>query len=232
MSESSFAEGYAVGQGNNANGGLGGYGWEWIWIIILFAFWGNGGWGYGNNGGGGGALTRADLCSEFNFNGLENGIRGIQQGICDSTYALNNTINNGFYSTQNAILTNGYESRLATQGLSAQLASCCCDVERGLDRIACQSATDTAAIIQATKDGTQAILGYLCNEKIEALRAENTLLTSQLSQNAQTRTIIDSIRQVPVPSYVVPNPYTGSYGYAGYGSCGCNSGCACGAFGF
>ncbi len=47
MSESSFAEGYAVGQGNNANGGLGGYGWEWIWIIILFAFWGNGGSEYG-----------------------------------------------------------------------------------------------------------------------------------------------------------------------------------------
>ena len=28
-----------------------------------------------------GALTRADLCSEFNFNGLENAVRGVTQGL-------------------------------------------------------------------------------------------------------------------------------------------------------
>ena len=35
--------------------------------------WGNGGMMAAANG----ALTRADLCSEFNFNGLENAVRGV-----------------------------------------------------------------------------------------------------------------------------------------------------------
>ena len=76
-----------------ANGGnCGGWGGDWgAWIILFLIFgmfgWGGmggfgGGWG-GNNAGLQGALTRADLCSEFNFNGLENAVRGVTQGLCD-----------------------------------------------------------------------------------------------------------------------------------------------------
>ena len=99
----------AVTDRNNGNGGWGGFGGEWlIALIMLFLFpmmFGGGMWGGGMFGGMGGwgngglmamangALTRADLCSEFNFNGLENAVRGVQQGICDSTFALNNSIN-------------------------------------------------------------------------------------------------------------------------------------------
>ena len=59
-------------------------------------------------GGGGGALngvlTRADLSSGFSFNNLENAVRGIQQGICDSTYALNNSIMQGFHGVDNVLV--------------------------------------------------------------------------------------------------------------------------------
>lgn len=109
--DNDFATGYALGSdsGNGNNCGfLNGDGW---WAIILFAMifgWGNGGYGgFGggiNSAAGQGALTRADLCSEFNFNDLHNAVRGVQHGICDSTYALNNTITGGFNNTNVAML--------------------------------------------------------------------------------------------------------------------------------
>ena len=92
--------------GNCGNGWGGGFGEMLIAMIMLFLFpmffggfgggmWGGmGGWG---NGGmmaaANGALTRADLCSEFNFNGLENAVRGVTQGLCDGFYAMQNSIN-------------------------------------------------------------------------------------------------------------------------------------------
>lgn len=90
----------AAATGNNNRNGDGMWG-DWIWIIVLFLFagggWGNGFGGNGANGAGlQGLATRADINEGFALNGIENGIRGIQQGICDSTYALNNTITSGF----------------------------------------------------------------------------------------------------------------------------------------
>ena len=100
----SVADIAAVTDRNNGNCGNswgGGFGEMLIAMIMLFLFpmffggfgggmWGGmGGWG---NGGmmaaANGALTRADLCSEFNFNGLENAVRGVTQGLCDGFYAM------------------------------------------------------------------------------------------------------------------------------------------------
>ena len=123
MGDNDFATGYALGSdsGNNNNGFLGG---EGLWAILIFAMifgygnWGNGGYGGGNginSPAGQGALTRADLCSEFNFNNLDNAVRGIQQGICDSVYALNNTVTGGFNSTNVAMAcAMTWRRRLAT----------------------------------------------------------------------------------------------------------------------
>lgn len=218
------------------NGIFGGDAWAAIILFALIFGWGRN--GFGGQGGGysadlSGALTRGDLCQDMNFNNLENAVRGISQGICDSTYALNNTITSGnaaltnaitqgFYGTQSAIQAQGYESRLATQSLSAQLASCCCDIQRGQDRLACQQATDTGAIISAGQANTQRILDYLCQEKISSLQAENSLLTAQLSQNSQTNTIINALRPTPVPAF----PASNLYGYYGSG-CGCQNSCGC-----
>lgn len=97
------------------------------WIIILFLFvfcgWGNGFGGFGGGSNGlQGALTRADLCQDMNFQGLENGVRGIQQGLCDGFYAQNqnmltgfaglqNTIQGGFAGVDNAVCTLGYNTQ-------------------------------------------------------------------------------------------------------------------------
>ena len=89
--------------------------------------------------------------------------------------------------------------------------------------------TSTRDIIDAQRDGTNAILNFLTQEKISSLQAENAALTAQLSQNAQTRTLIDTLRPCPQPAYITCSPYQSIYG-VGYGynnGCGCG-GCGCG----
>lgn len=183
MMNSGYTEGFIAGQNsNNRNdGGFGfGDGWGGIWGIIILAMifgWGNGGWGGfgGGNGALQGALTRSDLCAEFNANDLQNAVRGVQQGICDSTFALNNTVVNGFSnvardmctgfanvaagltenrfaaqqsacSIERAIDNSRFDTQTGFNALSSQLASCCCDIRSGLKDIQFQNATDTCAI--------------------------------------------------------------------------------------
>lgn len=277
-----FAMGYALGQdsgGNKNNGGMFDGNGSWIWIIVVFALlfgWGNNGNGQGaNNGNGGGCampayipypvggsafqggLTRADLCSEFNFNGLENGVRGIQQGICDSTFALNNTVVNGFNGVSSAICNLGYEqSQLhnATQvalmqgnnALSTQLAQCCCDnrtgqmniinsMERGFCQANYNDATNTTAIIQNAHNDTDRVLAKLDamemarkDETIAALRQQLQNADLAASQQAQNNYLVNQLRPCPQPAYLTCNPFTGqTYAYGSYGN-GCGCNQGCG----
>lgn len=206
-----------AGSSNNNNGGWGGDWSAWIIIFVLFfAFggWGNGFGGWGGNGGGAGAqgaLTRADLCSEFNFNGLENAVRGVQQGICDSTFALNNAINGlgvnvmqGFNTVNQGLCNLGYNVQQgfnATQvammqgnnALQAQLANCCCENRAGQADIKYQMATDTCAIQNTIQNTTRdvidnqnansrAILEALNQNYIRTLESENQSLKLSASQ--------------------------------------------------
>ncbi len=140
---------------NNSNDGFGdGNAW-WIVLFLIFALggWGRGfggfGGGYGSGFGGstGGVTDGYVLASDFAQ--VDRKLDSISNGICDSTFALNNTMTNGFANVQNtlcqgfsgvnnAITTNGYETRLGVQGLSASLASCCCDVRQQISDCCCQ----------------------------------------------------------------------------------------------
>lgn len=199
-----------AGSSNN-NGNSGGWGGDWsAWIIIFvlfFAFggWGNGfggGWGNGNGAGAQGALTRADICSEFAFNDLQNGVRGLSQGICDSTFALNNSINNlgmttmqGFngvnqglcnlgYNVQQGFNTTQVAMMQGNNALQAQLASCCCGNEKGqmmiqnaVERGFCQTnyndQANTNAIIQNGHNDTDRVLAKL--DAMEMSRKDETI---------------------------------------------------------
>lgn len=205
---------------SNRDGGWGGDGWGmWIWVILIFAIfggWGGNGWGGGN--GVQSALTRADLCQDMNFSQMENGIRGIQQGICDSTFALNNSINgvnmnlmNGFHGVDNAVCTLGYQTQAGinsvitnamqnANALQAQISDCCCQTQRAIDGVNYNMATNTCAIqtamnsntrdiIESQNAGVRAILDYLCQEKIADLQAENQSLKLAASQEAQNNFI-------------------------------------------
>ena len=198
-------------------------------------------------------MTRADLCSGFNFNNLDGAVRGVQQGLCDGFYAMNTSLLSGFHGVDNAVCTLGYQTQQGFSSLAAQLASCCCETQRAIDGVKYQMATDTCAIqntIQNTtrdllenqNNNTKAILDFLTQDKIATLQAENQTLkfaASQQAQNAyiaanqeaQTAELIRRLgRDCPVPAYVVPNPnccYGNPIGVSYGGNNGCNSSCGC-----
>ena len=241
--ESGFAEGYAVGQGNANNGWGNAWGGDWIWVILLLALF-NGGWGFGGGGYGyGGNLnyelgkvaTSNDVAVGFaqnatlsSLNDLKLGQAGIQQTLCQGF----NGVNTAILQAQNA-----NEKGFAQVGY--QLADCCCQTQRAIDGVNYNMAkntcditnainTSTRDIIDSQRDGTNAILNFLTQEKISSLQAENAALTAQLSQNAQTRTLIDTLRPCPQPAYITCSPYESVFGYgrSGYGyGCGCGCGC-------
>ena len=156
--------------GNNGFGGFGNNG-DWAWIIILFLIFGFGRNGYGNGFGGSGVGENYVLATDFA--NIERKLDGINNGICDSTFALNNTINTGFFGVQNS-LTQGFSGintallqgnyALSSQladcccGFKTQLADCCCRIERGIDGINYNNALQTNALQQTLCNNTRDII--------------------------------------------------------------------------
>lgn len=152
-----------IAAATTGNGGFGGNGWGGDgWWVLLFILALGGGWGNGWGGGGGNNGTTAVVGREvsygFDMNNLENGIRGIQNGLCDGFYAMNNgllnttaqlqsTMAQGFGGINTAMLgqTNSLQNAFHditlgnlqnTNALTAQLtnmaandAQCCCETK-------------------------------------------------------------------------------------------------------
>lgn len=197
-----------------------------FWIVILFLFAMMGGWGNGFGGNGGGAVNY--------YNGVQQGFD--QQAIM--------TALNGISATQNAYQI---ASNQSMNSLAMSLQNCCCENRAGLADLKYTVATENCADRAAVSDGirdiianqtanTQAILDKLCQQEIDALKAQNANLQTQInlanlqaSQTAQTARILQDnaaqtlaleqyLNPVPVPAYVVANPNCCPNNYSG---CGC-----------
>lgn len=225
------------------NGGLGSFGGDGAWLILILllfaAFSGNGWGGYGN---GNNAVPyqfnnmNNDVQRGFDQQAVMAGLNGIQAGLSNIGTQLSNnrfdtitTLNAG----HNQILQN--------------LAQCCCDNRAAVADLKYTVATENCADRQALNDGvrdiiqnqtanTQAILDKLCQQEIDALKAQNANLQTQInlanlaaSQNGQTAQILadnaaqtavlrQALNPTPIPAYVVQNP----------NGCGCNQYSACG----
>lgn len=217
----------AAVNGNNRNGGFGD---DYWWIILLFLFgFGNNGWGNGN---GNGATTREEIAYGFDMNGLENGIRGIQQGICDGFYAMNTGMLTGFSNVAQDINNSTNAITAGLTGLGTQMAQCCCDIRyenaKSFADLNYNLATQACDTRHAITDSTRQIIDFLTQDKIATLTAENQSLkfaASQAAQNAfiaanqeaQTAELLRRLdAPVPIPAYVVANPN------CCYTPCSCN----------
>ena len=249
MGEDNFAMGYALGQDSNGGGnGSGFFNGDGFWGIILLALlfgWG-GNRGFGGGGGGGGFAggiapwaTQADVRAAVDQQTLISKLDQQTYGLADSTYALNNTITNGFHGVDNAIC-----------GLGHQISDCCCTTQRAIDGVNYNMAKgfcdlgnvinmQTRDIIDNQNANYRGIMDFMVQSKLDALRSENEALrlrASQADQNAVLRAAIDAsaaeiIRRTghdfPVPAFTVPNPnccYGNplgvGYNYGG-NTCGC-----------
>lgn len=207
------------GNGNRNNGGFG-FGDEGWWIILLFLFAGGWGNGYGGFGGGAnstGCAVREGISYGFDMNGLENGIRGIQQGLCDGFYAVNTGMLNGFSGVQstlcqgfsgvnasaaqntNDIIQSINASTVAgmqnTNALTAQLnamsadnAACCCDIKTAITTGLC----DVNYNMATQANATQRAIADSTRDIID-------------SQNSGTRAILDFLTQDKIASLQAEN---------------------------
>ena len=238
----------AAATGNN-NGGFGGFNGDGAWIFLLFIIVLMGGWGnYGGYGNGGGTNTIvSDVQRGFDQSAVINGINGV-------TTAISNGFANAEISRCNAQANvlqtlNNNQANLSTQlnTIAMNQQNCCCENRAGLAdlkyTVATEACADRSAISDALKDviasntaNTQAILDKLCQQEIDALKAQNQQLQMQsylaslaASQNAQTgqilndnaaqtTTLLRALDPTPVPAYIVSNP----------NGCNCNNNGCCG----
>ena len=177
------------GRNNSYDGfGDGNSGW-WIILFLIFALggWNRGFGGFGNGFGGYGGSTGgvADgyvLASDFAQ--VDRKLDTISNGICDSTFALNNTMTNGFANVQNtlcqgfsgintAITTNGYETRLGVQNLASQLANCCCDIRQQISDCCCTTQRGIDGVNYNMAMNTSALQNTLCNNTRDIIDNQN-----------------------------------------------------------
>lgn len=146
--------------------------------------------------------TTNDVASGFStsammsdLNDIVLGQANIQQTLCQGFSGINATVNQ-------RVCELGYQVQNGFNGVQRQISDCCCN------------------LITNQNNNTQRIIDYLNCEKISALQAENSALKGQLSQNAQTNTIINTLRPVAQPAYITCSPYETAFGFT-KNNCGC-----------
>ena len=251
--------------GGGWGGGFGGYGgfngqlsYDFPWLLQ-----GQQGINANTNAGFNQAAINSGISSLQNsitsgFGDVQLGIAGVNQNLCQTGNVITNAVTNGFAqaeiannSRQIANMQTAFANQTAMNqgfnGLTSQLAQCCCDNRLATAQtqalVQSENCADRAAlsdgirdIIESNTRNTQAILDKLCQQEVDALKAQNATLQNQVlmrdlaaSQATQTATIEAGQRALaneveqyvapnPKPAYIVQSPYCCNQ--AAYG-CGC-----------
>ena len=166
------------------------------------------------------ATDRANLQS---FNGIQStlcqGFNGVNNAIAQANYNLKDCC----CETKQAITENRFNTQTGFNSLSNQLASCCCELGRGQENIKYALAQQTCDIISNADKNTDRIINHLVQSEMDKLRTELQSAQFQLSQNSQTRALIDQLQPCPKPAYITCSPYQ-TYPISNVGF-GFNSGC-------
>ncbi len=219
--------GYSGGGYGGGNGMFGGDGVWWIILfLVVFLGWGNGSWG-GNGGMNGG--VGSEVQRGFDHSSVVSKLDGITQGICDSTYALNNTMTTGF---SNAELSRCNQQSALMQQLFAmqmQNQNCCCETREAIQGVRYDLATQacdtrntiqnsTRELMENSNANSRAILEALNQNYIRSLESENQslkLAASQSNQNAVLMAAMDANKaeilrrsghDCPSAAYIVQPP--------------------------
>lgn len=192
---------YDLADRNNNEFG-GGY---WIWIILLFLLFG-GNWG--NNG------------------NLQNDALMNQEFIKRDLFNTNQNVSSQGYQNSRDILESRYTTQLGLQNLGQQNQECCCATQRAIDGVNTQSFKNTCDITTAIHSEGEATRALINANTMQELRdkladRDRDLLTAnfQLSQQAQSANIINTLQPTPKPAYITCSPY---YAYNNMTGCGCN----------
>lgn len=201
----------ATGDNNRSDGFLEGNG--IIILILFFLIFGFGGAGFGGNNRGA-CATQQDITNGFNFNQLDNGIRGVGRGICDLGYAG---------------LQQSNQTQAAIANLGFQTQQCCCETNRNIDAVRAENYRNTCEITTAIHNEAEKTRALMTANEMQNLRDQNQAYQNQLSNQAQNAALISALRPTPIPAYITCSPYQAAGYCNGFGSSfnnGC-SGCNC-----
>ena len=177
----------ATGGNNQRNGGWGDDSW-WIILLFLFIGWGGNGFGYGGNGAG--STVREEIAYGFDMNGLENSVRGVQQGLCDGFYAMNTGMLNGFSGIQSA-LCQGFA------GVNAGMNSNTNDIISTINADTIANMQNTNAITAGINGLATQLADCCCSTKYDLAKGFGDLGYALASQSCDTRrAIADSTRDI------------------------------------
>lgn len=171
------------------------------------------------------------------FGDVQLGIAGVNQNICSTGNGIVNAVTGAqnaiaqqLYGNEIANLNRSFDAQAANTagltGISQQLASCCC--ENRLQTVETRNtvSTEAAATRAAIQTQTQQILDKMCQQEIDALKAQNIALQNQVNMQAlaasqtaqtaalvadntaQTQYIVNRVAPYPIPAYTVANPIT------------------------
>lgn len=239
------------------NGGFGGFGGDWGWIILLLLFAGGGWGGFGGFGGAGNMMLgydfpwllngqqgiNANTNAGFRDAMLNDGITSIRDGINGISTQLCNGfagVEQGANTRQMANMQTDFAMQSAMNagfnGVTSQLAQCCCDNKSAIQDVKYTIATEASATRTANTQNTQAVLDKLCQLELDGYKRENDNLRSQLnmatlreSQTAQNAFIAqgfsDEVDQLYNRLSNCPVPSTPVYGRTPIFTCNNNCGC-------
>lgn len=133
--------------------GWGSGSWIWVVIIFLFAFMNGGMWNRnGDYGQYATAASQQEILYGQQFGQLNDRLTNIGNGICDSTFALNNAITN--------------EGR----AMQTQLANCCCENRLGIANLGAQMNQNTCDVVNAIHAEGEATRQLIQTNEIQSLR--------------------------------------------------------------
>lgn len=182
------------------------------------------------------AITNGQYATAQAITGAKDTINGT---LYANQLANNQTMNQLAMNLQNCCC----ENRAGLADLKYTVATEACSdrqaINTGVRDIIANQTANTQALINNQTAGFQAIQDKLCQLELDSYKQKvsdqaaeivalkgtisQTAQTAQLIQdnNQQTANLIRAINPSPVPSYQVPNPYTGCCGNQGYYGCGC-----------
>lgn len=191
---------YCMNDGMGMNGG-------WVWILLILLF--GGGYGYGNGNG----LQNNFIENEFLKRDIFNTNSNVSEQGC---------------ATQKEVIESRYTTQLGLQGLQASQDACCCATQRAIDSVKAEAYKNTCEITTAIHNEGEATRALINAQAMQDLRdrladRDRELMTAnfQLSQQAQSANIIETLQPTPKPAYITCSPY---FAY-GYNPCGCGCGC-------
>lgn len=174
------------------NGNDGMFGGNGVWFLALLFLFG-GGFGYGARGGS--PVTEADLCNANSFNDLKSGVRNVSDQIAGMNIGLTK-----------GICDLGYTVYGQFASLERQLADCCCGIERNIDGVNYNVASQAAAINANTTAQVQKILDAITGNRMADMQA-------QINQLQLQSALCGVVRYPTATTYATTcNPFFGGYG--------------------